>query len=106
MVTNKALLKREEKAKDVQFAKDIKVRDGMRCVIFNSDCKGILNTHHLFPRERRDTRHNELNAITLCLLHHKFSLKISPHKNAAEFFIWLRLNRPNQWRFLQEHSKH
>lgn len=103
MITSKAQAKRDEKKADIQFAKDIKVRDGMKCVICGSEKS--LNTHHLFPRERRDTRHNPLNAITLCILHHKFSLAISPHKNAVEFVLWLRWNRPEHFKFLVENAK-
>jgi len=82
---------------DARFALEIKRRDGFKCLICGSTRQ--LNTHHILPRERKDIRHNPLNAVTLCILHHKFSLNCSPHKNAFEFFVWLAEHRPEQYDF-------
>jgi predicted restriction endonuclease len=93
--------RRALKKLDTQFAIDVKVRDHYACVI----CGGTnqLNTHHILPRERKDIRHEMLNGITLCILHHKYSLNCSPHKNAFEFFVWLAEHRPEQFKFCREH---
>lgn len=101
----KASIAREEKRllkeQDKKFALDIKARDEFKCVICG-DLKN-LHTHHILPREQKDVRHALLNGITLCCLHHKFSLKISPHKNAFEFFVWLAEHRPEQFNFCRSH---
>lgn len=93
-------LKREEKERDIQFAKDVKTRDGWQCVLCPN--RENLHCHHILPRERRDLRHDLKNGITLCCLHHKFSLEISPHKNAFEFFCWLEKFRPETFQYLKE----
>jgi 5-methylcytosine-specific restriction endonuclease McrA len=90
--------KQIEKEKDMDFSDIIKIRDGHKCVICGRS--DHLNTHHIIPRENRATRHDLMNGITLCVLHHKFSLEISPHKNAFEFFLWLKKNRPEQFNYL------
>ena len=95
--------KQIEKQKDIEFAREMKVRDG-RCAICGTTSN--LNTHHIMPREDRRLRHDPLNAINLCILHHKFSLEISPHKNALEFFLWLEKNRPEQLNYLRRFSKY
>lgn len=86
--------KKLEKQLDIAFALDVKERDNFECVICHS--KDRLNCHHIIPRENRLFRHNINNGITLCILHHKFSLEISPHKNAFAFFQWLIKNRIQQ----------
>jgi hypothetical protein len=90
-------IRKELKEADIAFALTVKSRDCWKCVICGSDKN--INCHHILPRERRDVRHNLLNGITLCVLHHKFSLNISPHKNAFEFFVWLSRNRVEQYIF-------
>ena len=91
--------RKKEKEADIAFSKSVKARDFWQCAICNSHEN--LHCHHILPRERRDLRHDFLNAITLCCLHHKFSLEISPHKNAFEFFVWLERNRPQQFEYLK-----
>ena len=92
------LHKKAEKQADIEFGKFIRTRDG-KCMICGR--KDQLNAHHILPRERRETRHDERNAITLCILHHKFSLDISPHKNAFEFFVWYQANFPENFNYLK-----
>lgn len=93
-------LKRIEKEQDLEWAKAVKNRDGWMCVICNSQNKA--SAHHIIPRENRATRHNILNGITLCVLHHKFSLKISPHRNSVAFLKWLADNRFKQFEYVWE----
>jgi predicted restriction endonuclease len=95
--------RQEEKKQDEQFARDVKDRDDWKCVICGSPIR--VQTHHIIPRENRLYRHEMLNGITLCVLHHKFSLNISPHKNGFAFFLWLRINRSEQYKWLKENYK-
>jgi len=92
-------IKRAEKEADIAFAKAVKDRDGWKCIICGTNEN--LHCHHILPRERKDIRHDLINGATLCCLHHKFSLLISPHKNAFEFFIWLQKNRFEQYCYLK-----
>lgn len=101
--SQKQINKKIEKEADILFAKVIKERDNWSCAVCGR--KDCLNTHHIIPREDRRTRHDLLNGITLCILHHKFSLEISPHKNAFEFFCWLEKNRPDQFTYLKQFLK-
>ena len=94
------LARKLEKEQDKEFGKSVKDRDGWKCVICGDTNKP--NCHHIVPRENRELRHDFMNGITLCILHHKFSLKISPHKNAFEFFCWLEKNRPEQFLYLKD----
>lgn len=91
--------KRFEKLQDKQFAIAVKNRDENKCVICGNSDK--VNCHHIIPRENREFRHDLNNGISLCFLHHKFSLEISPHKNALAFFLWLEKNRPEQYFYLK-----
>ena len=99
--------RKQEKEADRKFANDIKFRDGWVCSICKKvmDRKQDLHCHHIIPRENRELRHDLMNGIALCCLHHKFSLEISPHKNAFEFFVWLEKNRPEQFWYLKEKVK-
>lgn len=94
------LARKLEKEQDKEFGKAVKERDGWKCVICGDTNKP--NCHHILPRENRTLRHDLMNGITLCILHHKFSLKISPHKNAFEFFCWLEKNRLEQFLYLKD----
>lgn len=91
-----------EKELDIQFSKDIKQRDHWQCVICKS--KENLHCHHIIPREDRKLRYDMNNAITLCCLHHKFSLHISPHHNAFAFLHWLMINRQSQFNYLYNYQ--
>jgi hypothetical protein len=89
----KRLLKKAE----VKLWKEVRLacieRDG-GCVICGSTNR--MSAHHLYPREIKELKYELDNLITLCPLHHKFSLKISPHRNPIEFFLWLHDNRRDQ----------
>ena len=92
-------LRKIEKNKDIAFAKEMKAKDGNKCAI----CGRVeyLHTHHIIPREDREFRHDPMNVITLCAKHHKFSLDISPHRNAFCFFLWLMENRIEKFNYLK-----
>lgn len=90
--------KAKEKQADIEFSRMVRARDGCCMICGRTD---NLNAHHIIPREYRPTRHDARNAITLCILHHKFSLEISPHKNAFVFFLWYQKNFPDDWNYLK-----
>lgn len=82
---------------DKEWSKAIKERDGYKCVICGSTLK--LNSHHLIARENHICKFDINNGITLCTKHHFFCRKISAHNNPIGFFIWLELNRPEQYQY-------
>ena len=79
---------------DKEWAKAVKERDGLVCVI----CKSLerLNAHHLIPREIKGSRHDIDNGITLCPKHHRFSRKLSAHQNPIAFLKWMERQREHQ----------
>ena len=88
------------KKKDKEWADAIKSRDGNRCVVCSRAVRP--NAHHIIPRENRILRHNIMNGITLCPNHHRFSRTFSAHKNPFAFIRWLRVNKPKQYRYIEE----
>lgn len=69
------------KAYDTQYKYwmfGVKNRDGWKCKIFNSDCSGRLEAHHILSwSEHPKLRYSLNNGITLCHAHH-------PRKRAEE----------------------
>ena len=62
--------------RDWMFA--IKIRDGWKCRIYNRDCNGRLEAHHILSwKDYPELRHEINNGITLCHAHH-------PKKRAEE----------------------
>jgi len=94
----KLKLTKEDKA----WALKVKERDGFKCIVCGS--KLYLNSHHLFPRERKDTKFDLSNGVTLCVKHHMFSRILSAHNNPIEFFLWLQKNRIEQWNYILKRS--
>jgi len=78
---------------DKEWADKIKERD-KSCIICGS--KKRLNAHHLIPREVKEFRYDLDNGVALCPKHHKYSYKISAHKNSIAFIKWMKINRPKQ----------
>ena len=103
MTNLKKEAKKIEKELDFNWAQAVKNRDRWRCVICQDN--NIVHAHHLLPRENKDTRCALWNGLTLCCLHHKFSLEISPHRNACTFFFWLRLFRHEIWLHMEDYLK-
>jgi len=68
------LKKSERKDKDVQYiywAKEVKNRDNWKCRLLSSDCKGRLESHHIFKwKDYPELRYVITNGITLCQFHH------------------------------------
>lgn len=79
---------KQQKELDEAFSTYIKSRDGWMCQICGSDYKPCC--HHILPREIKEYRYSEDNAITLCLKCHKFSRIISAHNAPLAFFLWLQ----------------
>ncbi len=79
-------LRKLEKKKDKQWAIDVKVEFGNKCVI----CPGTnrLNAHHIIPRQIKELRWEILNGVALCPKHHKYSFIISAHRNPLAFIMW------------------
>lgn len=88
----KSPARRIKETRDREWAREIKVRDGFKCVICSSPERP--NAHHIVPREILDYRYELDNGLTLCVTHHKFSRIISAHNNPFGFYIWLKDNRP------------
>lgn len=50
---------------------------------------GVLDSHHLLPRQYTTTRHVLRNGIALCKTHHRLCPDVSPHQNPAGWTRWL-----------------
>jgi 5-methylcytosine-specific restriction endonuclease McrA len=74
-------------------------RDGHKCAICQTT--ESLTVHHIVVRENHDLRFDPMNAIVLCIAHHKYSRILSAHNNSFVFFIWLEKNRPEQYAYLK-----
>jgi hypothetical protein len=62
---------RRDDANYVIWRKEVYERDGFKCRIANSDCKGRIEAHHILSwREHPDLRYQLNNGITLCHRHH------------------------------------
>ena len=108
MVTTKKKRKKSKRTlerialrkQDKLWSSAIRQRDG-HCVICKSTL--YLHAHHILPRQNRELRHDLKNGLCLCASHHKYNYKISAHKNPFVFLNWLKLNRPDQFNYLQEY---
>ena len=50
---------------------EVKKRDGWKCRLLSSDCKGRLESHHIFNwNDYPELRYILTNGITLCAFHH------------------------------------
>jgi predicted restriction endonuclease len=80
---------------DNLWAEIVKIRDENRCVICGKE--KYLNAHHLISRKVFKFRWKIENGISLCPLHHNFSVELSAHTAPWGFEQWLKENRPNQY---------
>ena len=99
------MLKRRLKLtkEDKEWSKEIKKRDGFKCVICGSETRP--NAHHIIPRENHETKLDINNGLTLCPKHHFFSRKISAHNNPLGLFVWLEQHRPEQLEYCKKKEK-
>ena len=73
------------------------------CCMIGDKCKGNLEAHHLISRSNITTRHNILNGVLLCSLHHKFSKDCSPHMAPIQFSEFLRVHHPEKIVWVMHH---
>ena len=87
------------------WAKEVKARDGNKCIICGAT--KIICAHHLIPWEVEKFRFDINNGISLCSSHHtRYSYKLSPHSDgAALFFFWLFDNRQDIYNWIKENFK-
>ncbi len=57
------------------------------------------HVHHIIPRQVKELKYDVMNGIVLCFNHHKVGV-MSPHLNALFFALWLRKNKPEQYKYL------
>ncbi len=70
---------------------------GGRCAINDGTCSRQLHPHHLISRSNRRYRHDPMNGVLLCALHHLFSHRLSAHKAPIALAVWLKDHLPAQW---------
>lgn len=74
-IKDRSLLRKDrEKMYDTQYKywmTEVKNRDNWKCRLLNNDCKGRLESHHIFSwRDYPELRYVLTNGITLCRSHH------------------------------------
>lgn len=94
-------MKRKNKflKEDKEWSLAIKERDKVCQICSKSD--GILNAHHIIPKQFREFRFNLDNGILLCFQHHR-GFKYSAHQNAVWFSEWLRIEKPKIFSLIKE----
>ena len=75
---------------DKEWSNLVKDRFGRKCAVCGAT--HYLNAHHIIPIEVRDYRYDVDNGIALCPRHHKYSNKLSPHKNPVAFIKWMKIH--------------
>ena len=64
---------------------------------------GVLNVHHILPKERyKEFKTEPMNGVLLCQNHHKFG-KLSAHRNGIWFFLWLKGAHPDKLNWAIRH---
>ena len=70
------------------WRKQVWLRDGFKCKISNTDCKGRLEAHHILGyKEYSELRYEVNNGITLCHFHHP--KKKEDEKRLSPYFMEL-----------------
>ena len=84
----------------IEWSKQVRNRDCNKCVICGKT--EHIQAHHILQKKRFPEYQFCLeNGISLCPTHHNFG-HFSAHMNAVFFSEWLRLNRPEQFRWVLE----
>lgn len=94
-IKSKKWIERESLKK---WREEVLKRDNYTCQI----CKKKPNrcqVHHIIPRQIKELRYDVMNGITLDFNHHKVGVR-SPHLNSLWFSLWLRKNKPEQYKYL------
>lgn len=88
IIDRSKLKKSEDRRLNVAYqywAKQVKTRDGFKCKISNSDCKGRLEAHHILSwRKYPELRYDINNGISLCSHHHP--KKYSEEERLSPYF--------------------
>lgn len=105
-------IRKELRKKDKEWSLKVRERDNFKCFycgikkgeIYTNkkgeEKKAIINACHVIPRQNRDFRHDIMNGLSGCVLHHKYSYEFSMHKNPFIFFLWFIKNRKKQYNYL------
>jgi hypothetical protein len=92
--------KKADKKALENWKQTIRQQVGNKCEVCNSE--GILNVHHILPKERyQEFKIEPMNGVLLCQSHHKFG-KISAHRNGIWFAKWLSEKHPDKYKWAQE----
>ena len=94
----------------VEWSNLVKERDGYTCQVCGIK-KGeltkngkvvVFNSHHILAKEGAYTHmmFDVDNGICLCQNCHRFSRVNSPHRQEFVFFVWLMINRTEQFKKL------
>jgi 5-methylcytosine-specific restriction endonuclease McrA len=95
---NKQRRERIERHKALkEWGRMIRARDGNKCQMCGET--RLLNAHHIIPKELRELSFEPMNGISLCVRCHKWGMW-SAHKNGFYFAGWLKINKPEQYKFL------
>jgi len=85
--------KKAETRKDNEWSALVKKQWGHKCAICGEE-KGV-QSHHLITRSNKALRHDPMNGICLCPMHHTLSARLSAHKTPIKFREWLHTNHPD-----------
>jgi hypothetical protein len=109
VIKEKKITKKElERQRKLEFKKkwmdtrQIVISRDNGCAICGSRIQ--MNVHHIIPRENEEYFFDTNNLITLCIKHHKFGspkLDLSAHRNSFPFYLWLEINRPEQFKYVK-----
>lgn len=74
-INDRNLLKDEHKDRGGSYSRDwgknIKARDGWKCKLSDTNCKGRMESHHILSwKDYPELRYDINNGITLCHHHH------------------------------------
>lgn len=94
----------------IEWSKQVRERDNYTCQVCGIK-KGemtkngkevVFNAHHVISKEGfySSLMFEIDNGICLCQDHHRFSRKISPHRQEFVFFNWFMKNKPEQFQKL------
>ena len=100
-------LKQKKKLENYMWKKvrQIVIERDKGCIVCGSREK--MNVHHLIPKNHKFLKHEPLNLVTLCPLHHRFSFEISAHQNPILFNLFLIGKYPDKIpRLMIEYYKH
>jgi len=73
-----------------------------RCIVFNEDCAGEFEAHHLLSKGRvKCRRHCILCGVKICSYHHREDPDLAPHKSPDMFEAFMKERYPARWRWME-----